>query len=102
MAVKLVILYTHPEDAAAFDQHYLGTHMPLVNQIPGLRRFESGRIISALDGGEQNFYRIAELSFADQAAMDAAFGSDQGRATAADYRRIAPEGSRMYVEAIDD
>jgi uncharacterized protein (TIGR02118 family) len=102
MAVKLVVLYTHPEDAEAFDRHYLGTHAPLVNQIPGLRRFESGRIVSALDGGKQDYYRISELYFADRAAMDAAFGSEQGRATAADYQRIAPPGSRMYVEAVDD
>ncbi|MBO0824196.1 MAG: EthD family reductase [Actinobacteria bacterium] len=102
MTVKLVVMYTQPADKAAFDQHYLGVHVPLVGKLPGLQRFESGTITSALDGGEQTFHRIAELYFADRAAMDAAFSSPEGGATAKDYQAIAPPGSRMLVEQIDD
>lgn len=102
MTVKLVVLYTHPDDADAFDQHYFGTHIPLVGQIPGLQRAETGRMVSALDGGEQTYYRVAELYFDDQEALGAAFGTDQGKATAADYQKIAPPGSRMFIEALDD
>ncbi|HZZ96533.1 MAG TPA: hypothetical protein VFE19_05950, partial [Jatrophihabitantaceae bacterium] len=29
MTIKLVVLYTQPEDSAAFDEHYLGVHGPL-------------------------------------------------------------------------
>jgi len=101
MTVKLVVLYTQPDDAAAFDEHYLGVHGPLVEKIPGLQRFETGIFVTALDGGEQTYYRIAELYFADQAGMDAAFGSPEGGATAADYGQIAPPGSRMFVVAVD-
>ena len=78
MTVKLVVLYTHPADPAAFDQHYLDVHMPLVQAIPGLQRAESGRIDAPLDGGEHSWYRIAELYFADRAALDAAFSSAGG------------------------
>ena len=102
MTVKLVVLYTRPADADAFDRHYLDVHMPLVGKIPGLQRAEAGRITAALDGGEQTFYRAAELYFADTDALQAGLGSAEGKATAADYRKIAPPGSRMFVEAIDD
>ena len=102
MTVKLVVLYTHPGDPGAFDKHYLGTHMPLVLKIPGLQRAESGRIMTALDGGEQTYHRVAELYFADQAALEAGFGSPEGGATAADYQQIAPPGSRMFIEILDD
>jgi uncharacterized protein (TIGR02118 family) len=102
MSLKLVVLYTQPADTAAFDEHYLGVHVPLVQKIPGLLRFESGKVTLALDGGEQTYHRIAELYFADQAAMDGAFGSSEGAATAADYGAIAPPGSRMFVEHLDD
>jgi uncharacterized protein (TIGR02118 family) len=101
MTVKLVVLYTHPDDPDAFERYYFDTHMPLVSKIPGLQRAETGRIVSAIDGGEQTYYRAAELYFADQAALGAAFGSDEGKATAADYQQIAPPGSRMFVEALD-
>lgn len=102
MTVKLVVLYTHPDDADAFDRHYLDIHMPLAGQVPGLLRAETGRVVTALDGGEHTYYRIAELYFADQAALGAGFSSAEGEATAADYQKIAPPGSRMFVETLDD
>jgi uncharacterized protein (TIGR02118 family) len=101
VTVKLVVLYTQPSDPDAFDRHYLGTHMPLVRQIPGLERAEAGRFTAALGGGEHTYYRIAELYFADEAAMQAGFASAEGQATATDYQQIAPPGSRMFVEIPD-
>jgi uncharacterized protein (TIGR02118 family) len=102
MTVKLVVLYTHPDDPDDFERHYVDSHIPLVSKIPGLQRAETGRFVSALDGSEQTYYRTAHLYFADQAALGAAFGSDEGKATAADYQRIAPPGSRMFVAVLDD
>jgi uncharacterized protein (TIGR02118 family) len=101
MTVKLVVLYTHPDDPDAFDRHYLDVHVPLVNAIPGMQRAETGRLVSAFDGGEQTFYRIAELYYADTATLEASFGSEQGQAAAADYAKIAPPGSRMYIQVLD-
>ena len=101
MTVKLVVLYTQPDDPDAFDQHYLDVHVPLVMKIPGLERFEGARFVAAADGGEQTYFRIAELWFADQDAMQTALGSDESKATAADFQQIAPPGSRMFVAAAD-
>jgi uncharacterized protein (TIGR02118 family) len=101
MTVKLVVLYAQPDDPGAFDEHYLGVHGPLVLKVPGLQRFEGARLVAAADGGEQTYYRIAELWFADQDALQAGLGSDEGKATAADYQQIAPPGSRMFVAAVD-
>jgi uncharacterized protein (TIGR02118 family) len=102
MTVKLVVLYAQPDDADAFDGHYLGVHGPLVEKIPGLQRWEGARVVSAPDGGEQSIFRIAELYFSDLAALQAALATDEGKATAGDYQKIAPPGSRMYVAAVDD
>ena len=101
MTVKLVVLYTQPADPAGFDEHYLGVHMPLVAKIPGLQRAQTGKVAAALDGGEQTYYRVAELYFADQAAMEAALASAEGAVTAQDYAQIAPPGSRLLVEVLD-
>ena len=101
MTVKLVVLFAQPGDPDAFDQHYRDTHAPLVHKLPGLQRFETGRFVSAIDRGEKSFYRVAELYFADLEALNTAFGSDEGKATASDYQQIAPKGSRMFVEVID-
>jgi len=102
MTVKLVVLYTQPDDKAAFDKEYVDVHGPLVEKLPGLQRFETGTFVAALDGGEQTYHRIAELYFADDAAMQAAFGSSAGAETAGHYGKIAPPGSRMFVEVIQD
>jgi uncharacterized protein (TIGR02118 family) len=102
MTVKLVVLYTQPDDRAAFDEEYQSVHGPLVRKLPGLQRFETGTIITAMDGGEHTYHRIAQLYFADRAAMDAAFGSTEGAATADHYGKIAPPGSRLFVEVVDD
>ncbi len=102
MTVKLVVLYAQPEDADAFNRHYLDVHVPLVSKIPGLQRFESGRISAAVDGGEHTYSRLAELYFADQEALGKGIASAEGKATAADYQQIAPPGSRMFVEELDD
>jgi uncharacterized protein (TIGR02118 family) len=101
MTVKLVVLYTQPDDADEFDAHYLSVHGPLVEKIPGLQRFEGARIVAAADGGEQTYFRQAELYFSDMDALGAALATDEGKATAADYQQIAPAGSRMFIAAVD-
>ena len=100
MTVKLVVLYTQPDDTEVFDQHYQGVHLPLVSKIPGLERAETARFVAAVDG-EQTYYRQADLYFADSAALNAGFASDEGKAVAADYQEIAPPGSRRFVAKLD-
>jgi uncharacterized protein (TIGR02118 family) len=102
MTVKLVVLYTHPDDSGAFDEQYFDSHMPLVGRVPGLQRAETARVVAAADSGEQTYYRVTELYFADQGALDAAFGSQEGEATVAHYQKIAPPGSRIFVSVLDD
>jgi uncharacterized protein (TIGR02118 family) len=101
MTVKLVVLYTQPDDPDVFEHHYAGTHMPMVHKIPGLQRAETGRFIAEPDGGEATLYRTASLYFADRAALDQALASPEAQAAAADYEKIAPPGSRMLLEEVD-
>lgn len=97
MTVKIVVLYAQPADAVAFDRHYVDVHKPLVDALPGLARFETGTF-----GTKAPYYRIAELYFADQDAMNAARSSPEGAATNEDFAKIAPEGSQILIESVDD
>jgi uncharacterized protein (TIGR02118 family) len=101
MTVKLVVLYTQPDDPDVFERHYAKVHMPMVHKIPGLQRAESGRFIAEADGGEATFYRATELYFGDRAALDRALATPEAQAAVADYEKVAPPGSRMLVQAID-
>ena len=97
MPAKLVVLYGRPDDPDAFDQHYREVHSPLVDRLPGLQNWDHAKFVASPDGGAVDYYQIAELHFADPSDIDAAFGSDEGKAAAADYGQIAPPGSRMFV-----
>src|SRR3954452_15948562 len=101
MTVKLVVLYTQPDDPESFDEHYLGVHGPLVEAVPGLVRWEGARVSAAADGGEVTYHRMAELYFEDMGALQEALATDEGKATGEDYGRIAPPGSRMFIAAVD-
>jgi uncharacterized protein (TIGR02118 family) len=98
--VKLVVAYGPPEDPASFDEHYASTHAPLAKKIPDLRRFEAGKVLGTPDGAPAPFYFIAELSFDGVEALQAALGTSEGQAAAADVATFATGGATlMIVEA---
>ena len=95
--VKFVVMYGKPEDPAAFDEHYAATHIPLVEKIPNLRRFEAGKVLGTPDGSAPPFYHLAELSFDDPAAMQSALGTPEGQAAAADVETFATGGVTIMI-----
>lgn len=95
--VKLVVAYGHPEDQAAFDEHYASTHVPLAQKIPNVQRFEHGKVLGTADGSRPPYYFIAELSFADGDQLQAALGSEEGQAAAADVGTFASGGATLMI-----
>ena len=97
--VKLVVGYGAPDDAEAFDAHYESTHRPLAEKIPEMRRFEAGKVLGTPDGSPAPFYFLAELSFDDMDALQAALASEEGQAAAADVATFASGGATlMFAE----
>ena len=101
MTAKVLVFYTQPDDPEAFDRHYREQHMPLARAIPGAQA-GSGLIVAEADGGDPLWYRVTEMYFADRDALDAALASSHGQAAAADYAKIAPPGSRILVQSLDE
>jgi uncharacterized protein (TIGR02118 family) len=98
--IKLVVAYGPPEDAAAFDEHYASTHAPVAQEIPGLQRFEAGKVLGRPDGAPAPSYFIAEPSFEPAEDLQTALGTDEGQAAAADNPNFASGGATlMIVEA---
>jgi len=87
--MKINAMYSVPDDAEAFEAHYLSTHAPLVDTLPGILRQEIARSAGTLDGSPAPFYRVTDLYFEDLAAAQAALGSPAGRATAQDAQELA-------------
>jgi uncharacterized protein (TIGR02118 family) len=99
--VKVTVLYGPPADSSAFEDHYANTHAPLVAKMPNMKRFEASRVVGTPDGGEPPYYRIAELWFDDAEALQAAMGSDEGRATVADIPNFASGGATVVISEVD-
>ncbi|MBV9383917.1 MAG: EthD family reductase [Streptosporangiaceae bacterium] len=86
MTARFLALYETPADSAAFDRHYRNVHIPLLRQLPGLRRYAVSRDVVAMHGAP--YYLIAELEWDTMEELRAAFSSPEGRATAADATRL--------------
>jgi uncharacterized protein (TIGR02118 family) len=95
--VKLVVAYGSPEDSAAFDEHYASAHVPLVEKIPNLRRFEAGKILATPDGSPPPFYFLAELWFDTIEDLQAAMGSPEGQAAGDDVPTFATGGATLMI-----
>ena len=90
---EVVVLYKTPKDPAAFDKHYAETHIPLAKKLPGLRKYQVSQGAVATPAGPSGLYLVAVLTFDSMAAIQAAFGSAEGRATAADVPNFASGGA---------
>ena len=94
--VRLIVLYSQPEDPAAFDAHYRDVHAPIVERYPNL---VSMRLTKAdgIGGRPAAYYLMAEMSFASRADLDEALGSDAGRESGRDLRNFAGAGVTLFV-----
>jgi uncharacterized protein (TIGR02118 family) len=103
--IKLTaLLIRRPEvSREEFNRHWVEIHAPLVNALPGARRYVQSHIIAEqgtdlvpsigahLDG-------IAELWFDDRAAMETAFGTPAAEQLAADGAHSSAKISFFVAE----
>jgi uncharacterized protein (TIGR02118 family) len=85
-----------PEAAAAFEQAYAETHLPLVVETPGLRALRVHRVTEAL-GGTTELLLVAEMDFDDRAALDVGLASEAMRAAGRNLRTIAPGLATLLI-----
>jgi uncharacterized protein (TIGR02118 family) len=73
--MKLIALYKHPSDLAAFDEAYFKTHLPLIEKVPGIQKTVVTRINRTVMG--DGYYMMAEMYFADADALKAGMRSPE-------------------------
>lgn len=79
--IKLVTTWSRPSDAAAFEAHYRDVHMPLARRLPALS-------LETMRMAKGDIYRIALITFADEAELKAAMRSAEGVALGADAKAM--------------
>ena len=94
--VRLVALYSQPEDPAAFDAHYRDVHAPIVRRYPRIRgiRLTKG---AGVGGRAAPYYLVAEMTFDSRADLDEALASEPGRESGRDLRNFAQAGVTLFV-----
>ena len=95
---KLLVLYNPAADPKAFEEHYFSTHVPLAQKLPGVRSYtvSAGPVMGA-DGSPAPYQLVAELTFDSAADLQAAMGSPEGQAAAADIPNFATGGASILV-----
>ena len=73
--MKLIALYKHPADMAAFEEAYFNTHLPLISKVPGLERTVITRFTRTLTG--EGYYLMAEMYFHDAESLKAGMKSPE-------------------------
>jgi uncharacterized protein (TIGR02118 family) len=98
--VRLIALYSPPDDPAAFDAHYRDVHAPIVSRYPKLRDVRLTKP-DGVGGRPAPFHLIAEMRFDSRADLDEALASDAGRESGRDLRNFAQAGVTLFI-ADDD
>ena len=93
---RLVVIYKTPRDAAAFDCHYVTTHVPLAKRIPGLTNYEISKGPVLTPNGTSNVHLVAILHFETLTALQAGLATPEGKATADDLKNFAGAGVVLY------
>jgi uncharacterized protein (TIGR02118 family) len=99
--VKLTVLYGHPDDPDAFEEYYADTHMPLVDEIPNLQRYEAARIVATPDGSDPPYYRIFEGYFESIEQLQSGMATPEGQAAANDIPNVATGGATLFIAETD-
>ena len=93
----LLVLYKTPKDPAAFDKHYVETHIPIAKKIPGLRSYAVSKGAIGTPQGPSGLHLIATLKFDSMADLMAGAASPEAAAATADVANFAPEGADLFI-----
>lgn len=100
MTHQISVCYGVPDDAAAFDEYYRTTHIPLTAKVPGLSGFSWGKCVS-LDGSAPVHYAVAHLQFDTEDDLKSALASREMRDAGRDVRNFATGGATMYTQDLE-
>jgi uncharacterized protein (TIGR02118 family) len=101
-AVKLIVAYPQPKDAAAFEKIYQQEHVPMaIANLAGKTKIVATKILQSPQG-EPQFCRVAEVYFPSMEALQQCAQSEGGKATLANAVAISSGGPPVIMIAEED
>ena len=97
--IRLLVLYGHPQDPAAFDRYYYATHIPIARQMKGLKKWTVGKVQGTPGGEPSPYYYVADLYMESREDFETLLASQEGQAAVADVPNYASGGvTFLYTE----
>ncbi len=100
--IRLLVLYGHPEDPAAFDKYYHEVHIPIAKKMKGLKKWTIGKVEGTPDGKPSDYYYIADLYADSRKEMEAILASPEGQAAVVDVPKFASGGVTFLYSEVED
>jgi uncharacterized protein (TIGR02118 family) len=95
--VKVVFIYPKPQDQEAFEEVYLGEHIPaLESKFKGLTRLVLTKVSSSPQG-KVTAYRIAEAHFSSMDDLNRCIESEGGQEVIAQATKISSGGPPLML-----
>jgi len=92
--VKLIAVFSKPQDPAAFDKRYQ-EHLVVARKMPGVTDIRVSKATGA-PRGEPPHYQISEVLFPDAATMQASLSSPEGITAFKDVMSFAKGQVAMF------
>lgn len=100
--VRLLVLYGHPADPAAFDAYYESIHIPLAKRMQGLKKWTIGKVTDVVGDRPSTYYYVADLYANSREELDAIIASPEGQAAVADVPNYATGGVTFLYTEIEE
>jgi uncharacterized protein (TIGR02118 family) len=100
--IRLLVLYGHPEDPAAFDKYYHEIHVPLAKRMQGLKKWTIGKVAGTPDGSPPPYYFVADLYADSREQLEAILETPEGQAAVEDVPKFASGGVTFLYTQIDE
>jgi uncharacterized protein (TIGR02118 family) len=100
--VRLLVLYGHPKDPAAFDSYYAQVHLPLAKRMTGLTKWTIGKVLGTPDGQPSDFYYMADLYAESREQIEAILATPEGKAAVEDVPNYASGGVTFVYTEVED
>ena len=89
---KVLVLYD-TDSTAEFDRYYDETHIPLAQEMVGLKRWTVSRFDFAPDGTPPQYHHSADLYTDSRADLELVLASEAGQRANADVDNFATSGA---------